>query len=172
MQVVVQDVNDPPVCTLAQPSVAVLWPPNHTMVEVSILGVTDPNNSTVTISYPRVTQDEPINGVGDGDTAPDAFKSGNNILLRAERAGSGNGRVYAVQFQVTDLGRGQAVPERSKVLRTQEHQGHRSGQRPDLQFLWPLVLSSIHRTGSQEAGPGRLVSLYRHWETRVHSHSI
>jgi hypothetical protein len=102
VQVAVQDVNDPPVCTLAQPSVAVLWPPNHTMVEVKILGVTDPNNSAVTISYPRVTQDEPINGLGDGDTGPDAFESGNNILLRAERAGSGNGRVYAVQFRATD----------------------------------------------------------------------
>lgn len=102
VQVAIQDVNDPPVCTLAQPSVAVLWPPNHTMAEVSILGVTDPNNSTVTISYPRVTQDEPINGLGDGDTGPDAFESGNNILLRAERAGSGNGRVYAVQFKATD----------------------------------------------------------------------
>lgn len=102
VQVAVQDVNDPPVCTLAQPSVAVLWPPNHTMVELSILGVTDPNNSAVTISYPRVTQDEPINGLGDGDTGPDAFESGNNILLRAERAGSGNGRVYAVQFRATD----------------------------------------------------------------------
>lgn len=102
VQVAIQDVNDPPVCSLAQPSVAVLWPPNHTMVEVSILGVTDPNNSAVTISYPRVTQDEPINGLGDGDTGPDTFESGNNILLRAERAGSGNGRVYAVQFRATD----------------------------------------------------------------------
>ncbi len=102
VQVAVQDVNDPPVCTLAQPSVAVLWPPNHTMVEVSIMGVTDPNNSAITISYPRVTQDEPINGLGDGDTSPDAFESGNNILLRAERAGSGNGRVYAVQFRAAD----------------------------------------------------------------------
>lgn len=102
VQVAVQDVNDPPVCTLAQPSVAVLWPPNHTMAEVSILGITDPSNSTVTISYLRVTQDEPINGLGDGDTGPDAFESGNNILLRAERAGSGNGRVYTVQFRATD----------------------------------------------------------------------
>jgi hypothetical protein len=102
VQVAVQDVNDPPACILAQPSVAVLWPPNHMMVEVSITGVTDPNNNTVTISYPRITQDEPINGLGDGDTSPDAAVSGNSILLRAERAGSGNGRVYAVQFQATD----------------------------------------------------------------------
>ncbi|HWV45455.1 MAG TPA: PKD domain-containing protein, partial [Nitrospira sp.] len=102
VHVAIQDVNDPPVCTLAQPSVSVLWPPNHTMVAVSIMGVTDPNNSAVTISYPRITQDEPINGLGDGDTSPDAAESGNNILLRAERAGSGNGRVYVVQFRATD----------------------------------------------------------------------
>ena len=28
--------------------------------------------------------------------------SGNQILLRAERAGTGNGRVYAVQFTASD----------------------------------------------------------------------
>jgi hypothetical protein len=98
----VQDTNDPPVCTLAQPSVASLWPPNHTMVPVTIMGVTDPNNQAVTITFPAVTQDEPVNGLGDGDTSPDAAVSGNQILLRAERAGTGNGRVYAVHFTATD----------------------------------------------------------------------
>ena len=102
VRVAIQDVNDPPVCTLAQPSMSVLWPPNHTMAVVTILGVTDPNNSDVTISYPRVMQDEPVNGLGDGDTSPDAAASGNTILLRAERAGSGNGRVYIVQFTATN----------------------------------------------------------------------
>jgi hypothetical protein len=101
VRIAIQDVNDPPVCTLAQPSVSVLWPPNHTMVAVSIMGVTDPNNSDVIISYPTVTQDEPINGLGDGDTSPDAAVSGNNILLRAERVGTGNGRVYVVHFTAT-----------------------------------------------------------------------
>jgi REJ domain len=102
VSILVQDTNDPPVCTLAQPSVASLWPPNHTMVPVTILGVTDPNNQAVTITFPAVTQDEPVNGLGDGDTSPDAAVSGNQILLRAERAGTGNGRVYQVQFTATD----------------------------------------------------------------------
>jgi len=98
----VADTNDPPVCTLAQASPALLWPPNHTMVPVSVLGVTDPNNQAITITYTAVTQDEPINGLGDGDTSPDAAVSGNTILLRAERAGTGNGRVYVVHFTASD----------------------------------------------------------------------
>ena len=49
-----------------------------------------------------MTQDEPVNGLGDGDTSPDAVKQGQGVLVRAERAGSGNGRVYQVTFTATD----------------------------------------------------------------------
>jgi hypothetical protein len=72
------------------------------MVPVSIMGVSDPNNQDITITYTAVTQDEPVNGLGDGDTSPDAAVSGNQILLRAERAGTSNGRVYVVHFKATD----------------------------------------------------------------------
>jgi len=98
----VLNVNDPPVCSLAQPTVGSLWPPNHTMVPMSITGITDPNNDSFSITYPAVTQDEPVNGLGDGDTSPDAAVSGQEILLRAERAGIGNGRMYEVHFTATD----------------------------------------------------------------------
>jgi hypothetical protein len=43
-----------------------------------------------------------IKGLGDGDTSPDAAVSGNDILLRAERAETGNGRVYVVHFTATN----------------------------------------------------------------------
>ena len=102
VQIAVVNVNDPPVCSLAQASPNLLWPPNHTMTQVSIVGLTDPQNQTLTITYPNVTQDEPIKGLGDGDTSPDAAVSGNDILLRAERSGNGNGRVYVVQFTATN----------------------------------------------------------------------
>ena len=102
VSILVQDTNDPPVCTLAQASPNLLWPPNHTMVPVSIMGVSDPNDQAITITFTAVTQDEPVNGLGDGDTSPDAAVSGNQILLRAERAGTGNGRVYQVQFTAAD----------------------------------------------------------------------
>jgi hypothetical protein len=100
--ITVLDTNAPPNCTLAQPSLGELWPPNHRLVPVSILGVTDAENSNVTITILSVTQDEPINGLGDGDTAPDAVIQGTTVLLRAERSGTGNGRVYRVTFEASD----------------------------------------------------------------------
>jgi hypothetical protein len=100
--ITVQDGNSPPACELARPSVAELWPPNHKMVAVSILGVTDPENNEIAITILDVTQDEPINGLGDGDTAPDAVIQGSTVLLRSERSGTGNGRVYHVTFEASD----------------------------------------------------------------------
>ena len=64
--------------------------------------MTDPNNDAVTITINAVTQDEPVNGLGDGDTSPDAIIQGDKVLLRAERAGNGNGRVYEIQFTAND----------------------------------------------------------------------
>jgi hypothetical protein len=100
--VIVQDTNAPPACGLARPSVAEIWPPNHKMIPVSIVGVSDPDNNQTTISIHNVTQDEPTNGLGDGDTSPDAVIQGSTVLLRAERSGTGNGRVYRIIFQADD----------------------------------------------------------------------
>lgn len=102
VKIAVVNVNDSPVCSLAQASPNLRWPPNLTMTQVSIVGLTDPQNQTLTITYPTVTQDEPVNGLGGGDTTPDAAVAGNDILLRAERSGSGNGWVYVVQFTATN----------------------------------------------------------------------
>jgi hypothetical protein len=53
----------------------------------------------VSIAITGITQDEPVNGLGDGDTSPDGFGVGTSqALLRAERSGIGNGRVYVVSF--------------------------------------------------------------------------
>jgi len=73
------------------------------MVEVSILGVTDPDCDSVTIIVTRIRQDEPTNGTGDGDTCPDAQGVGTaTVQLRAERSGTGNGRMYTIYFTATD----------------------------------------------------------------------
>ena len=99
----VQNANDPPNALLARPSIASMWPPNHNLVSISITGVSDPNNNS-TITITSVTQDEPTNGLGDGDTAVDATINANGtVFLRAERSGKGNGRVYHVHFTAADL---------------------------------------------------------------------
>ncbi len=99
----VQNANDPPNASLARPSVACLWAPDHRLVPVSIIGVSDPNaNATITIN--SVSQDEPTNGLGDGDTSVDAvINTDGTVLLRSERSGKGNGRVYTVHFTAADL---------------------------------------------------------------------
>lgn len=100
--ITIVDVNDPPSCSLAQSTAAILWPPNHKLVPVAISNVSDPNNDHVAITITSVTQDEPVNGLGDGDTSPDAVLQGDKVLLRVERAGLGDGRVYRVNFTATD----------------------------------------------------------------------
>lgn len=103
------NVNDPPSCDLAEASKPILWPPNHKFKHVSIVGVEDPEtgNSGVTISISGVRQDEPVSGTGDGDTAPDAIIQSNasgmdDVLVRAERQGSADGRVYEIRFNASD----------------------------------------------------------------------
>lgn len=94
--------NQPPVCTLASAQPAWLWPPNHKLVPVAIVGVTDPEQQPVTLTVTEVQQDEPVDGLGDGDTSPDAVLQAGQLLLRAERAGNGNGRVYHISFLAAD----------------------------------------------------------------------
>jgi PKD repeat protein len=97
------DANDPPACGLASPSEAILWPPSHKRIPVEILGVTDPDGDAVAIAITGVTQDEPLDARGDGNTKRDAVIRGTQALIRAERAGGGNGRVYQVHFVATDV---------------------------------------------------------------------
>ena len=102
--ITVNNINDPPDITNARADLPVLWSPNHTLLPVHIIGVTDPNgNATVQIT--GVTQDEPTNGLGDGDTAIDAIISANHdsAQLRVERSGNRDGRVYRVYFTASDF---------------------------------------------------------------------
>jgi uncharacterized repeat protein (TIGR01451 family) len=96
--------NHNPVCTAASAGPD-LWPPNHKMSgTLSISGVTDPDGNPVSVTITGIFQDEPTNGLGDGDTGPaDATILGaNSFTVRAERSGTLDGRVYYVQFTGSD----------------------------------------------------------------------
>jgi len=97
--------NRAPDCGEAYPSIQEIWPPNHKYVDIEIMGVTDPDGDAVTITITGITQDEPLDAVGNGDgkTSPDGTGVGTTIAcVRAERQGTGNGRVYEISFTATD----------------------------------------------------------------------
>ncbi len=65
--------------------------------------VTDQDGDSISIQITSIRQDEPVNGVGDGDTSPDGYGIGTGIAqVRAERSGLQNGRVYEIGFTAID----------------------------------------------------------------------
>ena len=70
---------------------------------MTINGVTDQDGDPISISINSIFQDEPTNGLGDGDTYPDGGGIGTSTaLIRAERAGNGDGRIYEIDFTADD----------------------------------------------------------------------
>jgi hypothetical protein len=86
----------PPVMGIVTATPNVLWPPNHRMMPVSVsVFVTDICDAAPICKIVSVSSNEPVDGLGDGDTAPDWEITGNlTVNFRAERAGKRNGRVY------------------------------------------------------------------------------
>jgi hypothetical protein len=99
-------INAPPECSAVVLDITTLWPPNHKLHTVTASGAVDPDiGGSVTLVIDAITQDEPVNGRGDGNTAPDAFLTSpvsDEAAVRAERAGPRDGRVYHVHFTATD----------------------------------------------------------------------
>jgi hypothetical protein len=96
----------PPSISSVTASPDVLWPANHKMVPVAVgVTVNDACDANVAngCAILSVTSNEPINGLGDGNTEPDYKITGNLTLnLRAERSGKGNGRIYTVGVVCAD----------------------------------------------------------------------
>jgi predicted extracellular nuclease len=81
-----------------------LWPPNHKYVTVSaVVTVADNIDPNPTLTLVSVTSNEPDDGLGDGDTPDDIVVVDDfTFELRAERSGTGDGRVYTITYEATD----------------------------------------------------------------------
>ena len=95
--------NRPPDCSSASARPDVLLPATRRMRAARILEPADPDGDAVDVTITGVTQDEPVTGQTDA-TSPDAALARDpaQVLLRAEHAPRGDGRVYRVAFTAAD----------------------------------------------------------------------
>ena len=86
----------------------VLWPPDHKLVAITAtITVTDICDPDPKVELVSIGSSEPDNGLGDGDKPEDIQEwtkgaDDRTFLLRAERSGTGLGRVYTVKYKATD----------------------------------------------------------------------
>jgi uncharacterized repeat protein (TIGR01451 family) len=101
--------NPPPIITLNSP--ISLWPPNHKYHTVTVAQMVESVRDNCPISIDDVvielvTSDEPDDAIGDGNTINDIVIGADcrSVQLRAERSGTGDGRVYTVTLRLRDSG--------------------------------------------------------------------
>ena len=94
-----------PDCTAPAASPGDLWPPNHKLVAISVDGLKTADGGSITTTITSIYQNEPTQGLGDGDTAIDGYGVGSSqAQVRSERSGLGDGRVYYIGFTATTGG--------------------------------------------------------------------
>lgn len=107
----------PPLIQNVSANPKTLWPVNHKMVKVDVsVTATDNCDSSPECTIVSVDSNEPVTGIGDGNTAPDWFITGNfSVDLRAERSGVDTGRIYTITVSCTD-GCGNRSNETTEVM--------------------------------------------------------
>ena len=107
--------NPPPVISNVSVDKPAVWPPNHKLVDVTVAYTVTDNCGPVNSSL-SVSSNEPENGIGDGDTSPDwIVVDAHHLRLRAERAGTGEGRIYTITITSTDSA-GNSSSQTTQVL--------------------------------------------------------
>jgi len=96
------DTTPPEISITVNPDI--MWPPNHKYVDVeTVVTVYDAVDPSPTLELVSATSNEADNGKGDGNTVDDIIIVGNTMFkLRAERSGTGQGRVYTITYRATD----------------------------------------------------------------------
>lgn len=112
VMITVQDIIPPEFVLSVTPNV--LWPPNHKMVQITPTWTVNDNcDESPHVSLVKIIMNEgdiintfdPIYDINvtDGRTAGDTqIGSDGSIYLRAERAGSGPGRLYTITYKAVD----------------------------------------------------------------------
>ena len=88
--------NTPPPRPVTWVNPSVLWPANHKMVDVTLNYNATDNCGQPACQISRVTSNEPIS------SSDYAIMDAHHVKLRAERLGSGNGRIYTITITCTD----------------------------------------------------------------------
>jgi hypothetical protein len=106
--------TEPPVITGASADPANLWPPDHSMVKVAV-DATVSDNTWALAYVAGVSSNQPENGLGDGDEAPDCWLDPNDpesVWLRAERSGNDPTQVreYTITLMAIDLAGNLSAP--------------------------------------------------------------
>jgi len=100
--IIVQDTTPPDFTLSVTPTM--LWPANHKMVLITPTWTAiDICDESPEVSLVSITMNEGDEAKGDGHTAGDIqIGDDGSIRLRAERSGTGSGRIYTITYQAVD----------------------------------------------------------------------
>ena len=100
--IIVQDTTPPEFTLPVIPTT--LWPANHKMVLITLSWTaSDICDASPEVSLVGITMNEDDEAKGDGNTAGDIqIGDDGSIRLRAERSGTGSGRIYTITYQAVD----------------------------------------------------------------------